>query len=923
MVSLGLWSLVWVQHEYSAFKANSELLRENYIKEERKLLKTEIDNVVTHIQYMSNQIEIRLNNSIQEQTENAYRIATNIYYQNKSIKSPDVIKRMIKDALRPVRFNSGRGYYFAFDLHGVAELLADKPEQEGENMLTIQGGDGKFVVKDMISLAQKKGQGFYQYSWSKPINDGNRHPKVVYVKLFEPLGWVLGTGEYLDDVKEEIQKEVLQRIVTLRFGDEGYFFGSTYQGQPLFSNGKITKGGDSIRDLTDPSGKKIIQEQQRVVKNKGGGFVNYSWKKLDSPVPSPKTSYVQGIAEWEWTIGAGVYIDSIENIIANNKAALKANLINKILKSTVVLVLLIAFVFFWARYISNQVKTGISLFSTFFRDASSQSAEINTSDLFFVEFRDIANFANTMLQIRKQTDDELRKSEERYRRLTENAKDMIYRMSLPDGEYEYASPATEKIFGYTPEELYNSTLLIKNVIHPNWHDYFDKQWKLLLAGSMPPTYEYQIVHKSGQVRWINQRNVLIKDESGQPIAIEGIVTDITERKKAEEDKEKLESKLVQAQKMESMGLMAGGVAHDLNNILSGIVGYPELLLMNLPKDSELRKPIEAIQDSGNRAVLIIEDLLTIARGVAVIKEKHNLTSIVQEYLESPEFVKLQSLHPQISFKQEHDAPQPWIFCSSVHVKKCLMNLVTNAAEAIEGDGTVVISTSNRNLEQNASDGSDIGRDIEQVILSVQDSGTGISEIDREHIFDPFYSKKALGRSGTGLGLTVVWNTIEDHKGKVTVKNTERGTCFYLSFPLGKGQKSHQGNIDDCELFTGKYEHILIVDDEPQLRDLSSQMLEKMGYNVASVASGEEAIAFLRETPVDLVVLDMLMEPGMNGFQTYEEIIKLYPGQKAIIASGFSESDNVKKALQLGVSQFIKKPYSVNQLSRVVKETLSG
>lgn len=923
MVSLGLWSLVWVQYEYSAFKANSELLRKNYIIEQRKLLKTEIGNVADYIQYMLGQTEIRLKESIQERTENAYRIATNIYQHNKDVKPPDEIKKMIIDALRPVRFNSGRGYYFAFDLHGIAHLFADRPEMENTNMLSSLGGGGKSVIEDMIILAQQKGQGYYQYLWSKPDEDGNNHPKFAYFKLFEPFGWVLGTGEYLDDVKEEIQKEVLKRIVTLRFGDEGYFFGSTYQGRPLFSNGTITKGGDSILDLADPNGIKIIQEQQRVVKNSGAGFVNYSWKKLDSPKPSPKTSYVQGIGKWEWTIGAGVYIDSIESTIANNKASLKTHLFKKILVSSLVLLLLIAFVFCWARHISNQVKTGINLFSKFFRDAASHSAEINPSDLYFVEFRDIANFANTMLQVRKQSDDELRKSEERYRRLTENAKDMIFRMSLPDMEFEYVSPATEIIFGYTPEEFYSSSFMFKNVIEPSWQDSFDKHLEMLLDGNMPPTYEYQFVHKSGETRWVNQRNVLITNEFGLPIAIEGIATDITVSKKAEEEKKELESKLTQAQKMESIGLMAGGVAHDLNNILSGVIGYPELLLMKLPKDSDLRKPIEAIQDSGNRAVLIIEDLLTVARGVAHTKEKHNLTSIIQEYLESPEFEKLQSLHPEISFIQQLDAPQPWIYCSSVHIKKCLMNLVTNAAEAIEGEGTVVISTSNRNLEQNASDESDRESDRQQVILSVQDSGTGISDNDLNHIFDPFYSKKALGRSGTGLGLTVVWNTMEDHQGKVTVENTETGTCFHLCFPLRKGQNAHQKIFKDSELLSGNDEHILVVDDEPQLRDLSSQMLRTMGYVAVSVASGEEAITFLKETPVDLVVLDMLMEPGMNGVQTYEEILKLYPDQKAIIASGFSESDNVKKALQLGAAQFIKKPYSVNYLSRVVKETLSS
>ncbi len=165
--------------------------------------------------------------------------------------------------------------------------------------------------------------------------------------------------------------------------------------------------------------------------------------------------------------------------------------------------------------------------------------------------------------------------------------------------------------------------------------------------------------------------------------------------------------------------------------------------------------------------------------------------------------------------------------------------------------------------------------------------------------------------------------MEDHKGKVKVKNTETGTCFQLVFPLVSEQETYKEHIEKTEYLSGNQEHILVVDDEPQLRELSSQMLRTIGYTVDCVASGEQALAFLKDKPVDLVVLDMIMAPGMNGCQTYEEIIKLYPGQKAIIASGFSQSADVKKALQLGASHFLKKPYSLSKLSHVVKEKLSG
>jgi CheY-like chemotaxis protein len=186
-----------------------------------------------------------------------------------------------------------------------------------------------------------------------------------------------------------------------------------------------------------------------------------------------------------------------------------------------------------------------------------------------------------------------------------------------------------------------------------------------------------------------------------------------------------------------------------------------------------------------------------------------------------------------------------------------------------------------------------------VVLDIRDTGSGILEKDRGHIFEPFYSRKVMGRSGTGLGLTVVWNTMQDHNGTTLVESSEKGTSVQLYFPVSKEKGAVQNVSNGTEKPVRSSEHILIVDDEPQLRDIASQMLEAIGYTVGSVCSGELAIQFVKETPVDLIVIDMLMEPGINGRQTYEEILKLYPDQKAIIASGFSESDDVKATLHLG------------------------
>jgi signal transduction histidine kinase/CheY-like chemotaxis protein len=379
-------------------------------------------------------------------------------------------------------------------------------------------------------------------------------------------------------------------------------------------------------------------------------------------------------------------------------------------------------------------------------------------------------------------------------------------------------------------------------------------------------------------------------------------------------------KLDKAKRMESIGLMAGGVAHDLNNILSGIVGYPELLLQLLPHDSKLRKPIEAIRESGQRAATVVADLLTVARGAASIREPHDVNSLIQEYLNSPECVKLKSLYPDVTCINQCTAVRSIVSCSPVHVKKCIMNLAINAAEAIKEAGTIAISTENHVVDTITGTRLDISPG-DYVVINVKDTGSGISNDELKHIFEPFYSKKVMGRSGTGLGLTVVWNTMEDHGGKVIVDSDAKGTCFQLYFPTVQEVEVKYNINNYKEDITGNGEHILVVDDEPHLRDISSQVLQSLGYRVDVASSGKEAIEFAKETKFNLIVLDMLMEPGINGRQTYEEILKINPAQRAIVASGFSESDDVKATLKLGAGGFIKKPCSIEQLGRAVKKVL--
>jgi PAS domain S-box-containing protein len=375
------------------------------------------------------------------------------------------------------------------------------------------------------------------------------------------------------------------------------------------------------------------------------------------------------------------------------------------------------------------------------------------------------------------------------------------------------------------------------------------------------------------------------------------------------------------QKMEAIGTLAGGVAHDLNNILSGIVSYPEILLMDLAEDSELKEPLETIQKSGFKAAAIVQDLLTLARRGVSISEVVNLNRIISEHLETPEFEKIKQFHPGLKVSTDLEPDLLNISGSPVHLSKTVMNLVSNAAEAMADGGTIRLTTENKYLDQPV-EGYDEIEEGDYVLFKITDSGIGISPEDKERIFEPFYTKKIMGRSGTGLGMAVVWGTVKDHKGYIDLQSTEgNGTTFTLYFPVTRESLADDQSTGQADQNQGKGEKILVVDDIEEQRMIASLMLKKLGYDVSSVPGGEEAIGFLQDHSADLIVLDMIMDPGIDGLETYKQILQINPHQKAIIASGFSETWRVKEAQRLGAGTYVKKPYTIDKIGQAVTAEL--
>ncbi|MDA8139657.1 MAG: ATP-binding protein [Desulfobacteraceae bacterium] len=445
--------------------------------------------------------------------------------------------------------------------------------------------------------------------------------------------------------------------------------------------------------------------------------------------------------------------------------------------------------------------------------------------------------------------------------------------------------------------------------------------------------------KNGDAIPISLAGCVVRDKTGVPQGVALIGRDITRRKRQEQElrryQEQLEdlvaertaelektyAQLQRVQKMEFMGTIAGGVAHDLNNILSGIVSYPELLLTGLPKDSPLRKPLATIKKTGEKAATIVSDLLTLARREVSVKSVVNLNRVVQEYLQSPERHIMQAYHADCRITTRLAPDLLNVVGSPVHLSKSLMNLVNNGVEAMAQGGALIIATENRRVHETRA-GYEMIDPGDYVALSVADAGVGIAATDIERIFEPFYTKKKMGKSGTGLGMAVVWGTVKDHGGYVDVASeVGRGTTFTLYFPASTLPEEDAPAPLPLEDYKGQGESVLVIDDVAEQREIACGILETLGYKALAVPSGEAAVAHLKQTRADILLLDMIMSPGIDGLETYKQILLLHPDQKAVIASGFSENERVKEAMALGACTFIRKPYSIERIGLTIRALL--
>ena len=572
----------------------------------------------------------------------------------------------------------------------------------------------------------------------------------------------------------------------------------------------------------------------------------------------------------------------------------------------------------WVKAYGDVATTGIPSTFDMYHEPTEKLYHCNayrpwdTKGRFCVVFEDITE--------RRRAEEEIQKANALLNSIVENIPNMIFLKDAGELRFTRFNRAGEELLGHSRDDL----------LGKNDYDFFPKEQadfftqkdrEVLRRKVIVDIQEEPLQTRDRGERILHTKKVPILNANGEPEYLMGISEDITDRKRAEAEKRRLEERLRRAEKMEALGQLAGGVAHDLNNVLGVLSGYSELLLAEIPEGQKARRHVEKILQSTEKGAAIIQDLLTLARRGVISEEVIQVNDIISGFIKTPAFENIRDYHPGVSFRMDCDPNLLNIKGSPVHLEKTLMNLVSNAAESISGEGEVIIRTENRYLDK-AVVGYDEVREGDYVVLSVSDTGTGISDEHREKIFEPFYTKKAMGRSGTGLGLTIVWGTVKDHNGYIdVVSRVGEGTTFTLYFPATREEPAAPPERTPLERYMGRGETVLVVDDIAEQRDVASGLLRKLGYRVHSVSSGEEAIEYLKQNRADILILDMIMAPGMDGMEAYRRILEIHPQQKAILVSGFSETDRVRKAQRLGAGGYVKKPYVMETIGLALRKEL--
>lgn len=797
---------------------------------------------------------------------------------DEGLRSREEAVQLLRDHLHAQRIGD-TGYIYCV----TSKMILDvHPSKEME---------GKIVPDDRIAIRQLKlREGYMEYEWQNPGEPASR-AKALYSLYFEPLDWFISVSCYRSEFVSLLNSEDFRSAVqALHFGNTGYAYIFDTSGEilihPQFKSFNILKqnalNGDFVRTM-------ISQKQ---------GIIEYDWTPTPGKPPKRKISAFQRLRDIDWIVASSAYTDEVFAPVLHLRMIIYGGIF---MLATVAGTL----AYFLSRRITRPLEEMVAQLENNSNESKNDPIIINNRD----EIGKVAAEFNRYLAILKMRDEALRNEQQRLKNITENSPGIFYQFTIGKD--------------CTPQLLYISGKCQEIVQLESSTDSFLQQlasrllesdqgifWESLKSAIQQKTHWYfegRFKRENGALIWLHA--AASPQEMNDSLTYNGFLMDISERKQ-------LEEQIHHIQKMDAIGQLAGGVAHDFNNMLGGIIGAAELIQMHDKENSKIAASVQLILSAASRAADLTTKLLAFSRKGKLENTFVDIKHVIHDSIALLEH----TLDRNVKISFQEDASNTIILGDFSQLQNIFINLGINAGHAMPEGGELSFVIQNVELEQHYCDNSqfDLTPGI-YVQVAVRDTGCGIPPENLSHIFEPFFTTRKLGK-GTGLGLSAVFGAVQQHHGAITVYTEQnRGTVFHIEFPIAQTESDEKVEPQNPVMGEG---HILVVDDESILRLTAKASLESLGYTVLLAEDGIEAIEIYKScsSSIDLVLLDMVM-PKMNGRECFKQLRSINPEAKIILASGFSQEKDVHTMMQEGLAGFIRKPYRKWELSRMIAKVL--
>lgn len=808
------------------------------------------------------------------------------------------------------------GYAYIFD--GKRKLLVHPVMESWDLERLINPDTGAYLFDDLMKASRTPDRA-YEYTWSKPSDPENFiWKKRAHIIYFEPLDWYVGSSYYLDEIKEplrEIKREsILLMFVLVLIAVVFSYLLSKSISRPLQ---KLAHAATSIRHegihaakipIAGPTetrelGGVFSQMMEEIRKSEAS--LRDSRENLritldsigDAVIATDTNQHIvrmNPVAEmltgWNADDAMGKLLDQVFVIVDVNTGNRVASPIGRVLENGQVI-----------RMTEHSVlvaKDGTE------RPIADSGAPIRDRE---------GNIVGSVLVFRDVTEEyALQADRERLNAILEVTSDLVA-VVTPEEEVLYMNRAGRELIGWSQDD-----------VRPRYAREFHSGWsyRLIEEEGIPEAIEKgrwagetSVIGPDGSEIPVSQVIMAHKSPSGKVRYLSTIIRDISDRINAEEERRRLEEQLLQSQKMEAIGQLSGGVAHDFNNILTGIMGNAQLLAMKMEKESNESRIMESIVDACMRAGDLTKQLLTFARKAKIKAESVDVNRLISEGVVG---LLARSIDRRIEIVQQLDASPSTVQGDASQLQNAILNLGVNARDAMPDGGSLIFST--RNIELDDAFCREHAYEVdpgEYLEISVKDTGIGMDEELQKRIFEPFFTTKKPGE-GTGLGLASVFGCVKSHHGLIRVySQVGCGTTFRILLPVSEPLTAEVQMVKEEELVKGQG-HVLVVDDEDIVRTFACKALKQLGYDVSSCNDGQEAVEFYREhaDKIDLVILDLVM-PRLGGQDAFRQLKDINPSVRVLVASGFAQNTAVSALLEDGALAFISKPFRIGQLAEEV------